>query len=191
MFAAIICQGIHAMKSITSVRAALALCLFGAALAFPVSSGRAAAEDKAALAASRSEIAAAFRSLPADTAEDLQSDIKYMRSLSQPNQAYINDLSDDRQLNFTLRNLRRAGKTPETAPQLFASLAAARAHHKLNPPAHSIKAAVGEDQRASLNSIVALGQVSTSSLKANEKGSATNASAVPAYSGTGLSSIPN
>jgi len=129
----------------------------------------------------QTEILQQFNALKADDPAAEREEIAYIRSISQPRQALRNNLADDKQLRFTLRNLKKAGRTPANAPQLFATLGALRGRHMLSapmPPAGDPPAG-----RAELNAILNLGQVvapPSAALQAD----------IPSYSGSGLSSIP-
>jgi hypothetical protein len=132
---------------------------------------------KPALAAAQKEIAAHYASVDPANLDEARDEIAYIRSITTPREQYINNLADDRQLRFTLRNLKKAGRTPQNAPQLFATIAHQRARHKQNPPASDalVDAPAPGDQRLTINMIVDLGPVANTPLT---------------YTTTGLSTVP-
>lgn len=132
-----------------------------------------------------------FSALPENDEEGFAKDLEYMRSISERGKEFHSDLSDDRQLRYVVRNLKRAGRSPQNAPKLFGSIAQLRAHHKKNgPPSKAIlktttlKATT--DERVPLNTITDLGAVTPAKLAA--VGGLSSASTN--YSTTGLSTIP-
>ncbi|HYO76011.1 MAG TPA: Hint domain-containing protein [Thermoanaerobaculia bacterium] len=132
---------------------------------------------KPALDAAQQEIVAHYAAVDPANLDEARDEIAYIRSLTTPREQFINNLADDRQLRFTLRNLKKAGRTPQNAPQLFATVAHQRARHKQSPPLSAALVAdpAPDDQRITLNTIADLGAV---------------ANTPATYSTTGLSTVP-
>jgi len=163
------------MKRRRSQLALLTLCL---SLLLPTRfAGAKTAVSNAAIAASRRDVSVHYATVTVGDIDEERAEIAHLRALVTPRRPFVNDLADDRQLRFTLRNLKKAGKTPKNAPQLFTTIANQRALHKTKPPSQEAFAALpaGVDQRIPLNAIVTLGPV---------------AQTATTYSTTGVSSIP-
>jgi len=151
----------------------MAVTLYFALLVLLSQAAAAGNAPKPAFALERQEVLTHYQSVDVANLDEAREEIAYLRSISRPKQALINNLADDLQLRFTLRNLKKAGKTPQNAPQLFATIARQRFLHKQTAPAALVDPPA-TDQRMPVNAITDLGQVSTT----------------PNYSTTGLSTIP-
>lgn len=131
----------------------------------------------------QAELSVHFEAITLGDLDAEREEIAYLRSISKPHETIVNNLADDLQLRFTLRSLKKAGRTPQNAPQLFAILASMRTKHLVQAPSPDLvlDTAAG---RQPLNIVTSLGPVVASADASAVAGSTT-------YSATGVSSIAN